>query len=44
MSGRTGIVFISEDLDEDDLLVWSGRLSACWESCDGASCEKGPQA
>jgi hypothetical protein len=43
MSGRPGIVFIGEDQDAADGLIWSGRFSAHWTSPDGTSSMLGPQ-
>jgi hypothetical protein len=43
LSGGPGYVFIGEDQDAADGLVWSGLFSARWQSLDGASFEQGPQ-
>jgi hypothetical protein len=43
MRGGPGIVFIAEDQDWADSLVWSGRFSAHWGSRDGESFVLGPQ-
>lgn len=43
MSGRPGIVFVGEDPDDADFLVWSGRFSAHWEGPDGERFVQGPE-
>src|SRR3954452_7419269 len=43
MSGRPGIVFVGEDPDDADSLIWSGRFSAHWEAPDGEMFVQGPE-
>src|SRR3954452_19270650 len=43
MSGRPGIVFVGEDPDDADFLIWSGRFSAHWEAPDGETFVQGPE-
>lgn len=40
---RVGTVFVGEDFDDVDPLVWSGRFSAHWEAEDGREFVDGPQ-
>src|SRR4051812_20764045 len=40
---KPGIVFIGEDVDDEDIYVLTGRFTAHWESDDGRQHLDGPQ-